>query len=238
MTTGSADVLRLTDLTVGYGDGTVLADVNLGVGSGQALCLLGRNGVGKTTLVKTVMGLLRPRHGSVVFDGHDITRLTPNARARLGIGYVPQGRLVFPQLTVRDNLLVGEEALRQGQPSRLAEAVELFPMLKEMSNRLAGTLSGGQQQQLAIGRALVGRPQLLLLDEPTEGLQPSIVLEIRRVLRRIRDQMGVSMLLAEQFLDFATGLADEYCVLDGGVVALASSAASLDRAAVHELLAV
>jgi urea transport system ATP-binding protein len=238
MTTASADVLRLTDVTVGYGDGTVLADVNLSVGSGLALCLLGRNGVGKTTLVKTVMGLLRPRHGAVVFDGHDITRLTPNARARLGIGYVPQGRLVFPQLTVRDNLIVGQEALRQGQTSGLAEVVELFPMLKEMSNRLAGTLSGGQQQQLAIGRALIGRPKLLLLDEPTEGLQPSIVLEIRRVLRRIRDQMGVSMLLAEQFLDFATGLADEYCVLDGGVVALASSAASLDRAAVHELLAV
>jgi urea transport system ATP-binding protein len=232
------DVLRLSDVTVGYGDGTVLADVNLGVGSGQAVCLLGRNGVGKTTLVKTVMGLLKPRHGTVVFDGQDITKLTPNARARLGIGYVPQGRLVFPQLTVRDNLLVGQEALRPGQTSGLADVVELFPMLKEMSNRLAGTLSGGQQQQLAIGRALIGRPKLLLLDEPTEGLQPSIVLEIRRVLRRIRDQMAVSLLLAEQFLDFATGLADEYCVLDGGVVALASSAASLDRAAVHELLAV
>jgi urea transport system ATP-binding protein len=233
-----SDILVLTDVTVGYGDGTVLADVSLSVGTGRALCLLGRNGVGKTTLVKTVIGLLRPRRGRVVFDGHDVTGLTPNARARLGIGYVPQGRLVFPQLTVRDNLLVAQEALPPGGASGLDDVLELFPVLREMSNRMAGALSGGQQQQLAIGRALVARPKLLLLDEPTEGIQPSIVLEIRRVLRRIRDQTQVAMLLAEQFLDFATGLADDYCVLDGGVVAMASSATDLDRTAVHELLAV
>jgi urea transport system ATP-binding protein len=230
--------LELRSVTVGYGDGTVLAEVSLGIEPGQAVCLLGRNGVGKTTLIKTVIGLLRPRGGQVVFDGLDVTRLAPNERARLGLGYVPQGRLVFPHLTVRDNLLVGQEALRPGQTSGLADVLELFPVLDEMRDRMAGALSGGQQQQLAIGRALIGRPKLLLLDEPTEGIQPSIVLEIRRVLRRIRDQMGVSMLLAEQFLDFATGLADEYCVLDGGVVALASSAADLDQTAVHELLAV
>ena len=233
-----SDILVLTDVTVGYGDGTVLADVSLSVGAGSATCLLGRNGVGKTTLVKTVIGLLRPRHGRIVFDGHDVTRLTPNARARLGVGYVPQGRLVFPQLTVRDNLLVAQEAVSPGGASGLDEVLELFPVLAEMSSRMAGALSGGQQQQLAIGRALVARPKLLLLDEPTEGIQPSIVLEIRRVLRRIRDQTEVAMLLAEQFLDFATGLADDYCVLDGGVVAMASSAADLDRTAVHELLAV
>jgi urea transport system ATP-binding protein len=231
-------ILTLREVTVGYGDGTVLADVNLAVESGQALCLLGRNGVGKTTLVKTVIGLLRPRRGQVLFEDQDITRLPPNARARLGIGYVPQGRLVFPQLTVQDNLRVGQEALRNGQTSGLDEVLELFPVLAEMRDRLAGALSGGQQQQLAIGRALIGRPKLLLLDEPTEGIQPSIVLEIRRVLRRIRDQTALAMLLAEQFLDFATGLADEYCVLDGGGVALASSSAKLDKAAVHELLAV
>jgi urea transport system ATP-binding protein len=231
-------MLALRELTVGYGDGTVLADVNLSVEPAQALCLLGRNGVGKTTLIKTVIGLLRPRSGQVLFEGQDITRLPPNARARLGIGYVPQGRLVFPQLTVLDNLVVGQEALRAGQQSGLDDVLELFPVLGEMRGRLAGALSGGQQQQLAIGRALIGRPKLLLLDEPTEGIQPSIVLEIRRVLRRIRDQTAVAMLLAEQFLDFATGLADEYCVLDGGVVALLSSAAELDKAAVHELLAV
>jgi urea transport system ATP-binding protein len=233
-----SDILRLIDVTVGYGDGTVLSEVNLSVASGQALCLLGRNGVGKSTLVKTVIGLLRPRHGQVLFDGDDITRQTPHARARLGIGYVPQGRLVFPQLTVADNLIVGQEALAAGRTSAWDEVLELFPVLGEMRNRPAGTLSGGQQQQLAIARALIGRPRLLLLDEPTEGIQPSIVLEIRRVLRRIRDDSAVAMLLAEQFLDFATGLADAYCVLDGGIVALASSAQTLDRAAVHELLAV
>jgi urea transport system ATP-binding protein len=231
-------LLVLSDLTVGYGDGTVLADVSLSIGAGQAVCLLGRNGVGKTTLVKTVIGLLRPRRGQVFFDGHAVTKLAPNVRARLGMGYVPQGRLVFPQLTVRDNLLVGQEALAARGPSALDDVLELFPVLAEMSGRLAGALSGGQQQQLAIGRALIGRPKLLLLDEPTEGIQPSIVLEIRRTLRRIRDQTGVAMLVAEQFLDFAAGLADDYCVIDGGVVALASSAANLDRAAVHELLAV
>jgi urea transport system ATP-binding protein len=232
------DILDLHDVTVGYGDGTVLSDVNLSVAPGQAVCLLGRNGVGKTTLMKTVIGLLKPRHGQVRFAGQEVTKLAPNARARLGIGYVPQGRLVFPQLTVRDNLLVGQEALAGGRSTALREVLELFPVLGEMSSRAAGALSGGQQQQLAIGRALISRPTLLLLDEPTEGIQPSIVLEIRRILRRIRDETGVAMLVAEQFLDFATGLADEYCVLDGGVVALASSAADLNRAAVHELLAV
>jgi urea transport system ATP-binding protein len=231
-------VLDLVGVTAGYGEGVVLTEVELTVSAGQAVCLLGRNGVGKTTLIKTVIGLLKPRRGAVHLHGHDVTRLPPNARARLGIGYVPQGRLVFPQLTVHDNLIVGQEALRGGQLSALDEVLRLFPVLREMRNRLAGTLSGGQQQQLAIGRALVARPELLLLDEPTEGIQPSIVLEIRRVLRRIRDETGVAMLVAEQFLDFATGLADEYYVLVGGVVALSGSAATLDRTAVHELLAV
>jgi urea transport system ATP-binding protein len=230
-------ILALRNVCVGYGDGTVLEDVTLSIGTGQALCLLGRNGVGKTTLIKAIIGLLRPRQGRVWFEDDDITDLAPNARARMGIGYVPQGRLVFPQLTVRDNLLVGREAVRTGQTSGLDEVLQLFPVLAEMSERQAGALSGGQQQQLAIGRALIGRPKLLLLDEPTEGIQPSLVLEIRRILRRIRDQTAVSMLLAEQFLDFATGLADQYCVLDGGVVALSSSAATLNHAAVHELLA-
>ena len=232
-------MLKLVDVTVGYGDGTVLSDLNLSVGAGEAMCLLGRNGVGKTTLLKCVIGLLKPRGGRVWFDGRDATGLTPNVRARMGLGYVPQGRLVFPQLTVRDNLLVGAEALG-GRASATAydEVLELFPVLGEMRRRMAGTLSGGQQQQLAIGRALMGRPRLLLLDEPTEGIQPSIVIEIRRVLQRLRDQTGVAMLLAEQFLDFAHGLADEYCVLDGGAVVLQSTAVALDRAAVSELLAV
>jgi len=231
-------ILALEHISVGYGEGTVLSDISLELESGQALCLLGRNGVGKTTLVKTVMGLLRPKHGQVWLDGFDVTGVAPHGRARRGIGYVPQGRLMFPQLTVRENLLVGLEALAPGASSAFDDVLELFPVLGEMTGRMAGMLSGGQQQQLAIGRALMARPKLLLLDEPTEGIQPSIVIDIRNVLRRIRQETGVTMLLAEQFLDFAAGLADAYCVLDGGTVALRASADSLDRAAATELLAV
>ncbi|MBV9581796.1 MAG: urea ABC transporter ATP-binding subunit UrtE [Chloroflexi bacterium] len=232
-------MLEIHALTVGYGDGVVLTDVDLSVQSHQAACLLGRNGVGKTTLLKTLMGLLRPRTGRIDFDGHDITRLSPNARARLGIGYVPQGRMIFPQLSVTDNLIVGLEAASGRRAAeRLASVYELFPVLNEMGKRQAGMLSGGQQQQLAIGRALIASPRLLVLDEPTEGIQPSIVLEIRRVLRQVRERLGVSILLAEQFLDFADGLADDMYVLDGGTVALEGSVETLDRSAVTELLAV
>jgi urea transport system ATP-binding protein len=234
-----AALLEMHDVTVGYGDGVVLSDVELRVETHQAVCLLGRNGVGKTTLLKTLMGLLRPRGGRIEFDGQDISRLTPNARARLGIGYVPQGRMIFPQLTVTDNLMVGLEAA-SGRRSAvgLPSVYELFPVLEDMGKRQAGMLSGGQQQQLAIGRALIGGPRLLVLDEPTEGIQPSIVLEIRRVLRQVRERLGVSILLAEQFLDFADGLADDMYVLDGGMVALCGSVEALDRSAVNELLAV
>ncbi|MGH2518710.1 MAG: urea ABC transporter ATP-binding subunit UrtE [Chloroflexota bacterium] len=231
-------LLTLDAITVGYGQGTVLSDVSLEVPAGGALCLLGRNGVGKTTLMKTVIGLLKPSSGRIVLGSREVTGLAPNQRARLGMGYVPQGRHMFPQLTVRENLLVGLEAAALPGASLLDPIYELFPVLREMGHRIAGTLSGGQQQQLAIGRALAARPKLLLLDEPTEGIQPSIVIEIRATLRRSREETGVAMLLAEQFLDFAAGLADTYVVLDGGVVALASSAAALDRPAVTELLAV
>lgn len=231
-------LLSLSGVTVGYGQGTVLSDLDLDVQPGQVMCVVGRNGVGKTTLIKTVIGVLKPRSGHIRFQGLEITSMTPHERARLGIGYVPQGRLMFPQLTVMDNLLVGLQALGPGRTSALDAVLDLFPVLREMSGRAAGMLSGGQQQQLAIGRALVSQPRLLLLDEPTEGIQPSIVLEIRQTLRRVLEQSGVAMLLAEQFLDFATGLADDYCALDGGVIALRSKATDLDRAAVNDLLAV
>jgi urea transport system ATP-binding protein len=236
-----AAVLEIHGLTVGYGDGVVLSEVDLWIEADRAACLLGRNGVGKTTLIKTVMGLLRPRSGRIVFEGRDITRLTPHARARLGIGYVPQGRMIFPQLSVSENLLVGLEAAAgsgSGAADGLATVHTLFPVLRDMGKRQAGMLSGGQQQQLAIGRALIARPRLLVLDEPTEGIQPSIVLELRRVLRQVRDKLGVSMLLAEQFLDFAEGLTDDIYVLDGGMVALRGSVEALDRTAVDDLLAV
>ncbi len=231
-------LLSLHGLTVGYGEGTVLSDIHLSVAPGSVLCLLGRNGVGKTTLLKTVIGLLRPRRGNILFDGRDVTGLPPHARAHLGMGYIPQGRLLFPQLTVCENLLIGLEAAPPANVNGLETVLDLFPVLGTMANRAAGMLSGGQQQQLAIGRALVGRPRLLLLDEPTEGLQPSIVLDIRQALRKVREETSVAMLLAEQFLDFASGLADDYGVLDGGGLALQSSAESLDRAAVSELLSV
>ncbi len=231
-------LLHLERLTAGYGEGTVISDVSLDVNEGSVLCLLGRNGAGKTTLLKTVIGLLRARHGTITFDGHDLTMLPPHARARLGIGYVPQGRQMFPQLTVRDNLMIGFEARAPGRPHALDATLTLFPVLGEMSNRMAGMLSGGQQQQLAIGRALVSHPRLLILDEPTEGIQPSIVQDIKRALLQVREEMGTALLLAEQFLDFATGLADDYSVLDGGMIAFQQRADALDRAAVRDLLAV
>ena len=232
------DLLELSGVGVGYGDGVVLTDVDVRVAVDRVVCLLGRNGVGKTTLLKTIMGLLQPRVGDIVFGRHDLMRMTPHARARLGIGYVPQGRLIFPQLSVRENLLVGMEALAGRGPDALGDVLDLFPVLDEMAHRRAGLLSGGQQQQLAIGRALVSRPRLLVLDEPTEGLQPSLVLEIRRALRTIREATRVAILIAEQFLEFGTELADEVYVLDAGGVALRGPRASLDRAAVNELLAV
>jgi urea transport system ATP-binding protein len=233
------ELLELRGVSVGYGLGVVLSEIDLKLAAGQALCLLGRNGMGKTTLVKTVMGLLRPRAGQILLDGQDVTGLPPHARARRGVGYVPQGRLVFPQLTVRENLLVGLEALDSKPGGALAEVLELFPVLAQMAKRQAGMLSGGQQQQLAIGRALVSRPRLLVLDEPTEGIQPSIVQEIRRSLRRVRQATGVAVLLAEQFLDGADDLAaDELCVLEGGGIAWRGPATAVDRGAVNELLAV
>lgn len=232
-----SDLLEIHQVTVGYGEGTVLSQVDMCVSAAGSLCVLGRNGVGKTTLVKTLMGLIRPRTGRILLDGRDITRLSPHQRARLGMGYVPQGRLIFPQLSVLENLQVGMQAA-EGRPAGLEDVYALFPVLREMRKRTAGMLSGGQQQQLAIGRALVSRPRLLILDEPTEGIQPSIVLELRRALREVRERLHVGLLLAEQFVDFATGLADEWCVLEGGGVALRHRAESIDHAAVRELLAV
>ena len=171
-----APILSLDRVTVGYGESVVLRDVSLSIPPATSICFLGRNGVGKTTLMKTIVGLLRPRAGRIVLDGRDVMARKPNERARLGVGYVPQGRGIFPYLSVFENLLMGFEAL-PGHPAgernaTLEEMYALFPVLAEMRGRVAGTLSGGQQQQLAIARALVARPSLLLLDEPTEGIQP------------------------------------------------------------------
>ncbi|MBX6772295.1 MAG: urea ABC transporter ATP-binding subunit UrtE [Chloroflexi bacterium] len=229
-------MLAIDHLTVGYGDGVVLADVSLVVEPGQVVCLIGRNGVGKTTLLRAVMGLLRPRGGVIRIGGVDVTGWPPHRRARAGLGYVPQGRMIFPHLTVRENLLIGLEAAAGKDTALLTTAFTLFPRLAQLAERSGGKLSGGEQQQLAIARALVAQPRILLLDEPTEGIQPSIVEEIAAALREIRDHGTVAILMAEQFLDFAGDLADYYCVLEGGTVAVSGPAAALGHERVREYL--
>lgn len=231
-------MLRLEGVTVGYGESPVLTGVDLMVASGQVVCLMGRNGAGKTTLLKTVMGVLRPWTGRIWLEGVEVTAWPPPARARAGIGYVPQGRGIFPYLTVHENLLLGLEAASHREPAAVAAMYELFPALAAHRERLAGRLSGGQQQQLALARALVRRPRLLLLDEPTEGIQPSIVAEIRDLLLALRARRAVTVLLVEQFLDFARAVADAYYILHQGQVVAHGPIAALTEAVVHAHLAV
>ena len=219
---GTSTVLQVRGLNVYYGESHILRDVDLTVKAGQMVCLIGRNGVGKTTLLKTVMGLLRQRMGEVELAGREVSGLPPHGRARGGIGYVPQGREIIAQLTVRENLLLGLEALPGGlSRNRHIDPVvfELFPILETFLNRRGGDLSGGQQQQLAIARALLGKPRLLLLDEPTEGIQPSVVLDIERAVRRIIQTTGISVLLVEQHLHFVRQADWYYAMQKGGVVA-------------------
>ncbi|MBU6185243.1 MAG: urea ABC transporter ATP-binding subunit UrtE [Synechococcales bacterium] len=216
-------MLHVNGLNVFYGESHILRDVDISVPKGKMVCLIGRNGVGKTTLLKTIMGLLQPRAGSIHFKGESIIRRSPDQRARLGVGYVPQGREIIPRLTVKENLALGLEALpkedRQSQMERIEEIYDLFPMLKSMLSRMGGDLSGGQQQQLAIARALMGRPQLLVLDEPTEGIQPSIILEIESAVGRIVATSGISVLLVEQHLHFVRQADWYYAMQKGGIVA-------------------
>ncbi|ASC74282.1 urea ABC transporter ATP-binding subunit UrtE [Halomicronema hongdechloris C2206] len=218
----TAPMLHISGLNFYYGESHILRDVDLTVPKGQMVCLIGRNGVGKTTLLQNIMGLLRPRRGDIYFQGQSIVSLSPDRRARLGIGYVPQGREIIPRLTVKENLLIGQEALgTRGQRSQeVAEEIyALFPVLKTMLNRMGGDLSGGQQQQLAIARAMMGQPQLLLLDEPTEGIQPSIILDIEAAVRRIIETTGISVLLVEQHLHFVRQADYYYAMQKGGIVA-------------------
>lgn len=235
-------MLSVENLDVYYGESRILDNVSLEVPTGKVACLMGRNGVGKTTLLKAIMGTLKTRKGQITWEQQDITRMPPHRRARSGIGYVPQGRGIFPYLTVYENLLMGLEAVEKRDPLRLMETVEgvytIFPVLKQMQRRMAGTLSGGQQQQLAIGRALMSRPRLLLLDEPTEGIQPSIVEQIEQVIAGLRDQGGMSILLIEQFLDFALGIADTCYVMEKGHIVSSGRADALDQAVIREHLSV
>jgi urea transport system ATP-binding protein len=208
--------LSVAALNQSYGGSHTLWDVNLIVPAGSRTCLMGRNGMGKTTLLKCIMGLLRASSGTIDFEGRNIAGLPAEARARLGIGYVPQGREIFAQLTVEENLRVGLGIRKNGVRAIPPQVFELFPVLKQMLNRRGGDLSGGQQQQLAIGRALVLEPTLLILDEPTEGIQPNIVHEIGDIILRLNREAGVTVLLVEQKLPFARRVASEFRILEKG----------------------
>ena len=209
-------MLAIRGLNQFYGDSHTLWDVDLDVPAGSRLCLMGRNGMGKTTLLKCLMGLLPVRSGSVVFEDIDLLKRPAELRAQLGIGYVPQGREIFSHLTVEENLRIGLGIRKNGPRSIPDRIFDLFPVLRKMLKRLGGDLSGGQQQQLAIGRALVLEPQLLILDEPTEGIQPNIVREIGDIVLRLNKEHGLTVLLVEQKLPFARRVASEFCILDKG----------------------
>ncbi len=221
-----------------YGQSHTLWDLSMEVPEGQCTCLMGRNGVGKTTLLQSVMGLLPIKSGAIQFMGTDLSKVPAEKRARLGIGYVPQGRQIFPLLTVEENLRIGLPM--RGDKSRdVPEFIyELFPVLKEMLQRRGGDLSGGQQQQLAIGRALVINPKLLILDEPTEGIQPNVVAEIGDIIRRLNREIGLTVLLVEQKLPFARKVADNFCILDRGRQVATGSMADLDEKLVKQYLTV
>ncbi|GBL09326.1 high-affinity branched-chain amino acid transport ATP-binding protein LivF [Microcystis aeruginosa Sj] len=214
-------MLHISDLNVYYGESHILRDVDLNINAGEMVCLIGRNGVGKTTLLKTLMGILKPRAGTINYEQQNLINKTSDQRARLGLGYVPQGRDIIPRLTVKENLILGLEALptRRKNATIPEEIFDLFPVLKRMLSRMGGDLSGGQQQQLAIARALVGEPKLLILDEPTEGIQPSIILEIEAAVRRIVASKGIAVLLVEQHLHFVRQADRYYAMQKGGIVA-------------------
>ena len=231
-------LLRVTDLNQSYGGSHTLWDVTLSVAQGSRTCLMGRNGMGKSTLLKCVMGLLPATSGSIGFDGRDLRALPAEGRARLGIGYVPQGRDIFPQLTVEENLRVGL-GIRQRAGREIPPRVfELFPVLKKMLGRRGGDLSGGQQQQLAIGRALVLNPTLLILDEPTEGIQPNIVHEIGDVILALNREQDVTVLLVEQKLPFARRIASEFRILEKGRCVAQGDIDELTADVVHQHLSV
>lgn len=233
-------MLQVSGINVYYGESHILRNVDLNVPKGQMICLIGRNGVGKTTLLKTIMGLIRPRSGMIAFADQQITLKSPDQRAKLGIGYVPQGREIIPRLTVKENLLLGLEARpkdRKGNQEIPDDIFSLFPVLKSMLSRMGGDLSGGQQQQLAIARALMGQPRLLVLDEPTEGIQPSIILEIESAVRRIVASTGISVLLVEQHLHFVRQADQYYAMQKGGIVA-SGVTSELSQDVIQQFLAV
>ncbi|MEQ1657280.1 MAG: urea ABC transporter ATP-binding subunit UrtE [Hylemonella sp.] len=230
-------MLNVKTINQYYGGSHILRDVTLSAEQGKVTVVLGRNGVGKTTLLKSLMGLVPIKSGAIEFEGQVIHKDTPYQRARAGIGFVPQGREIFARLTVEENLRMGLASKPGGTPIP-AELYELFPVLKQMLNRRGGDLSGGQQQQLAIARALAAGPKLLVLDEPTEGIQPSIIKDIGRVIRMLADRGDMAILLVEQYYDFAQELADEYVVMERGAVIAAGQGKSMEADGVRKLVAI
>lgn len=231
-------MLEVGDIDVFYGASQALKKVSLSADKGRVTCVMGRNGVGKTTLMRAIAGQQAVSSGRVFWEGRDIRGLACHERAKLGIAYVPQGRDVFAQLTVLENLKTGFSVLPRNQRTISEEIFDLFPVLKQMLRRRGGDLSGGQQQQLAIGRALVTRPQLLILDEPTEGIQPSIIKDIQNVISLLRDRGDMAILLVEQYFEFARDLADNYVVMERGEVVLSGLGAEMEEAAVRRYIAV
>lgn len=222
-------MLTVKDLTLHYKQSLILRGVSLEARTGNVTCVMGTNGVGKTSLLKAIAGVHHRSGGTISLDGQELGLTAPDVLARMGVGYVPQGREIFPLLTVRENLETGFACLPRGSRRVADEIFELFPVLKDMQRRRGGDLSGGQQQQLAIGRALVMQPKLLLLDEPTEGIQPNIIQQIGRVIQYLRDQGKMAIVLVEQYFDFAYDLADEFVVMERGSVTLSGPKSSLQR---------
>jgi urea transport system ATP-binding protein len=238
--TDTEQMLSIQNLNVYYGESHILRDVDLNVAPGKMVCLIGRNGVGKTTLLKTIMGLLPQRSGEIYFEGSSLSKIPTDRRVKSGIAYVPQGREIISRLTVEENLLLGMEARAGGRKKadRIpAEIFDLFPVLQQMLGRMGGDLSGGQQQQLSIARALMGNPRLLVLDEPTEGIQPSIILEIEAAVKKIVRETRISVLLVEQHLHFVRQADWYYAMQKGGIVA-SGSTDELSKDVVQKFLAV
>lgn len=230
-------MLNIKNINQYYGGSHILRDVSLQAALGKVTVILGRNGVGKTTLLKSLMGLVPIRSGSIELDGKPIQNATPYERARAGIGFVPQGREIFARLTVEENLRMGL-AYKSASTPIPSELFELFPVLKQMLQRRGGDLSGGQQQQLAIARALAAGPRLLVLDEPTEGIQPSIIKDIGRVIRMLADRADMAIVLVEQYYDFARDLADDYVVMERGAVLARGKGPNMEIDGVRELVAI
>ena len=229
-------MLKLKDYNVAYGQSRVINDMNLEIGEGEIVALVGRNGMGKTTLLKSLIGMVPHQSGSIMLNGQEIGPMESHQRVASGVGFVPQGRMIFSTMTVTENIITG--LTTTGEKKIPEDLYELFPVLKEMGKRRGGNLSGGQQQQLAIARALASRPKLLILDEPTEGIQPSIIREMVHTLRRIRDERGLSILVSEQVLSFALDVSDRVMVIEKGDLVHQESSATADQKKIAAYLSV